>query len=104
MFFTTFFTGTVEDPDMFERALDESNYTPERDAAMSRLIQLLNDARTQLHSHNSDNAVLIDVILDTITDAQNNGNKLCAPDVLRELTAAADTKTQRDLNLPALTA
>ena len=98
------FTTQRKANNLLERALDESNYAPERDAAMSRLIQLLNDARTQLHSHNSDNAVLIDVILDTITDAQNNGNKLCAPDVLRELTAAADAKTQQDLNLPALTA
>ena len=98
------FTTQRKANNLLERALDESNYAPERDAAMSRLIQLLNDARTQLHSHNSDNAVLIDVILDTITDAQNNGNKLCAPDALRELTVAADAKTQRDLNLPALTA
>ena len=97
------FTTQRKATNLLERALDESNYAPERDAAMSRLIQLLNDARTQLHSHNSDNAVLIDVILDTITDAQNNGNKLCAPDVLRELTAAADAQTQQDLNLPALT-
>ena len=97
------FTTQRKATNLLERALDESNYAPERDAAMSRLIQLLNDARTQLHSHNSDNAVLIDVILDTITDAQNNGNKLCAPDALRELTAAADAQTQQDLNLPALT-
>ena len=101
------FTTQRKAHNLLERALDESNYAPERDAAMSRLIQLLNDARTQLHNSNgdnSDNAVLIDVILDTITNAQNNGNKLCAPDALRELTAAADAKTQHDLNLPALTA
>ena len=98
------FTTQRKATNLLERALDESNYAPERDAAMSRLIQLLNDARTKLHSHNSDNAVLIDVILDALTDAQRNGNTLLAPDVLRELTAAADAKTQHDLNLPALTA
>ena len=98
------FTTQRKATNLLERALDESNYAPERDAAMSRLIQLLNDARTQLHSHNSDNAVLIDVILDTITDAHNNGNTLLAPNALRELTAIADAQTQRDLNLPALTA
>ena len=98
------FTTQRKATNLLERALDESNYAPERDAAMSRLIQLLNDARTKLHSHNSDNAVLIDVILDTLTDAQRNGNTLLAPEALRELTAAADAKTQHDLNLPALTA
>lgn len=98
------FTTQRKATNLLERALDESNYAPERDAAMSRLIQLLKDSRTKLHSHNSDNAVLIDVILDTITDAQRNGNTLLAPDALRELTAAADVKTQQDLNLPALTA
>lgn len=93
------FTTQRKATNLLERALDESNYAPERDTAMSRLIQLLNDARTQLHSHNSDNAVLIDIILDTITDAQNNGNKLCAPDALRELTAAADAETQQGPNV-----
>ena len=98
------FTTQRKATNLLERALDESNYAPERDAAMSRLIQLLNDARTQLHSHNSDDAVLVDVILDALTDAQRNGNTLLAPNALRELTAIADAQTQRDLNLPALTA
>ena len=101
------FTTQRKANNLLERALDESNYAPERDAAMSRLIQLLNDARTQLRSHNgdnSDNAVLVDVILDTLTDAQRNSNTLLAPEALRELTAIADAKTQQDLNLPALTA
>ena len=101
------FTTQRKATNLLERALDESNYAPERDAAMSRLIQLLNDTRTQLRSHNgdnSDNAVLVDVILDTLTDAQRNSNTLLAPEALRELTAIADAKTQQDLNLPALTA
>lgn len=98
------FTTQRKANNLLERALDEDNYAAERDAAMSRLIQLLKDARTDLKSKNSDNAVLVDVILDALTDAQRKGNTLLAPNALRELTAAADTATQQDLNLPALTA
>ena len=98
------FTTQRKANNLLKRALDEDNYAAERDAAMSRLIQLLEDARADLKSNNSDDAVLVDVMLDALTDAHRNGNTLLAPDALRELTAAADTATQQDLNLPALTA
>ena len=98
------FTTQRKANNLLQRALDEDNYAAERDAAMSRLIDLLQDARTELHDNNSDDVVLVDVMLDALTDAHRNGNTLLAPNALRELTAAADTATQQDLNLPALTA
>lgn len=98
------FTTQRKANNLLKRALDEDNYAAEREAAMSRLIQLLEDARSDLKANNDDNAVLVDVMLDALTDAQRNGNTLLAPDALRELTAVADTATQQNLNLPALTA
>lgn len=66
-------------------ATDETSYTAEREQAMNRLITLLTDARSQLRG---DNAMLVDAMLTTVTDAKRAGNMLTAPEHIRELTAS----------------
>lgn len=66
------FTTQRKANNLLKRALDEDNYATERDAAMSRLIQLLEDARTDLKSKNNDDAMLVDVTLDALSDTQRN--------------------------------
>lgn len=103
-------------------ALDEHNHAAERDLAMSKLVALLEDARTMLMStphrnlmdkiprnntgaktDTDDSVMFINAMLDVITEAQrNNNNVLRAPDALLELMAATDEATQQDLNMPAI--
>lgn len=103
-------------------ALDEHNHTAERDLAMSKLVTLLEDARTTLldkkHSKrtillhkrqtgdanvsNADSVMFINAMLDVITDAQRNNNVLRAPDALLQLAAPTVEETRQNLDTPAI--
>lgn len=66
-------------------ATDETSYTAEREQAMNRLIALLHDARSQLRG---EDAMLVDAMLTTATDAKRAGNVLTPPERMRGLTAS----------------
>lgn len=75
---------------LLDRALDEHNYIEERTRAMDKLIDMLQDARTQLHDH--DERMVIDVALDTLDQAKRAGNMLVPPKATQQLINISDTE------------
>lgn len=68
---------------LLDRALDEHNYVEERTRAMDKLIDMLRDARTQLHDR--DERMYIDVALGTLDQAKRAGNVLVPPKATQQL-------------------
>ena len=68
---------------LLDRALDEHNYVEERTRAMDKLIDMLQDARTQLHDR--DERMYIDVALGTLDQAKRAGNVLVPPKATQQL-------------------